>query len=46
MTEESRDFYISELLKHTGLRKEHLQSLNLKELYDLYCERVLDKGLL
>lgn len=46
MTEESRDFYISELLKHTGLREDHLQTLNLKELYDLYCERVLDKGLL
>jgi len=46
MTKESKDFYISELLKHTGLRKEHLQSLNLKELYDLYCERVLDNGMI
>ena len=41
---ESKEFYVTELLKHTGYSEEYLRSLNIKQLYDLYCERVLDRG--
>ena len=46
MAKESREFYISELLRMTGLRRDYLESLDVKQLYELYCERVLDKGMI
>lgn len=42
MPEESKEFYVNELLRVTGYNEKYLRSLHIKKLYDLYCERVLE----
>lgn len=40
--DESKEFYVKELLRATGYDEKYLRSLHIKRLYDLYCERVLE----
>ncbi len=41
-TKESRDFYVKELLRATGYDEKYLRDLHIKELVDLYEERVIN----
>ncbi len=40
--DESREFYVEELLRVTGMTEEYLRSLHIKKLVDLYEERVIN----
>lgn len=42
--DESREFYVNELLRVTGMQEDHLRKLHIKELFDLYVSRVLEGG--
>ncbi len=42
---ESKDFYVSELLRVTGLQEDYLRKLHIKVLFDLYVDRVLSGGM-
>lgn len=44
--DESIEFYISELLKVTGMTEEYLRSLHIGELIKLYEERIIDRGMI
>lgn len=46
MTDESRDFYITELLRLTGYDRKYLETLNIMQLYNLYCERLEARGMI
>ncbi len=43
--EESRDFYITELLRLTGYDKKSLEKMPVVQLYKLYCERIDRQGM-
>jgi len=39
---ESREFYVNEPLRVTGYDEAYLQNLHIKELVDLYEERIIN----
>lgn len=40
--EESREFYIKELLRVTGMGEKELRDLHIKQLVELYEQRVIN----
>lgn len=43
--DESKEWYVTQLLKLTGYNREYLESLNIMQLYNLYCERLESRGM-
>lgn len=45
MSDESKEFYIAELLRLTGYNKKSLEKMSTAQLYKLYCERIDRQGM-